>query len=113
VWIRVDNPDQALKPGGTAQVKIRAEAQKDAVVVPVAALLSSEDGKDIVKIVGSDSVVHDQEVETGIREGDKLQILKGVKPGQQVVTVGGLGLDDKSKVRVENSTAGAKAGGNE
>jgi multidrug efflux pump subunit AcrA (membrane-fusion protein) len=113
VWIRVDNPDQVLKPGGTAQVKIRAEAQKDAVVVPVAALLSSEDGKDIVKIVGSDSVVHDQEVETGIREGDKLQILKGVEPGQQVVTVGGLGLDDKSKVRVENSTAGAKAGGNE
>jgi multidrug efflux pump subunit AcrA (membrane-fusion protein) len=103
VWVRVPNPDQELKPGSTAQVKIQAETEKNAVVVPVAALLSSEEGDDIVKIVAPDSVVHDQKVEVGIRQADKVQILKGVQPGQEVVIEGGLGLEDKSKVRVEKA----------
>jgi RND family efflux transporter MFP subunit len=103
VWVRVPNPDQELKPGSTAQVKIQAETEKNAVVAPVAALLSSEEGDDIVKIVAADSVVHDQKVEVGIRQADKVQILKGVQPGQEVVIEGGLGLEDKSKVRVEKA----------
>jgi len=32
--------------------------------------------------------------------GDKVQILRGVRPGDEVVVVGGLGVDDKAKVRI-------------
>jgi len=39
-------------------------------------------------------------VDVGIREGDKVQLLNGVKPGESVVIVGGLGVDDKAKVKV-------------
>jgi hypothetical protein len=39
-------------------------------------------------------------VEVGAREGDKVQILSGVAEGDQVITVGGLGLDDKAKVKI-------------
>ena len=37
-------------------------------------------------------------VKLGVREGDKVQMLNGVRPGEEVVTVGGIGLDDKAKV---------------
>ena len=40
----------------------------------------------------------------GVREGDKVQILNGVRPGEEVVIVGGMGLDDKAKVKVIDTT---------
>jgi multidrug efflux pump subunit AcrA (membrane-fusion protein) len=49
----------------------------------------------------------ESKVETGVRDGDNVQILSGVKPGDQVITEGGLGLDDKAKIEI------AKPGGEE
>jgi hypothetical protein len=40
-----------------------------------------------------------------------VQVVGGLTPGQRVVTVGGLGLDDKSKVRIMKP--GEKAAGDE
>ena len=39
-----------------------------------------------------------------MREGDKVQILNGVRPGEEVVMVGGLGVDDKAKVKIVDTT---------
>jgi hypothetical protein len=36
----------------------------------------------------------------GIREGGNAQLLSGVRPGESVVIVGGLGVEDKAKVKV-------------
>jgi len=53
-----------------------------------------------------------------VREGDMVQVLyalqpdatiEGVQPGERVVTVGGLGLEDGSKVRVVKPGEGAAA----
>jgi HlyD family secretion protein len=105
VWVEAVNTGEKLKPGVTVQILVNAGDIPDAVVVPVAALLSSDEGGDKVMIAGADSLAHEQKVETGVREGDDVQILEGVKPGEKVVTNGGLGLDDKSKIEI------AKAGG--
>ena len=51
-------------------------------------------------VAGSDSVAHEKKVEIGIREPDKVQILSGAKPGDQVVTVGGVGLQDGTKITI-------------
>jgi membrane fusion protein (multidrug efflux system) len=78
------------------------------VVVPVAALLSSDEGGEKVMIAGSDSLAHEQKVEVGIRSGDNVQILSGVKPGDRVITDGGLGLDDKAKIEIAKPGAAEK-----
>jgi hypothetical protein len=39
-------------------------------------------------------------VKLGVREGNQVQILSGANPGEEVVVVGGMGLDDKTKVKV-------------
>ena len=46
------------------------------------------------------STAHVRPVDVGIREGDKVQLLSGVRPGESVVIVGGLGVEDKAKVKV-------------
>jgi hypothetical protein len=35
-----------------------------------------------------------------VREGNQVQILSGVSPGEEVVVVGGMGVDDKAKVKI-------------
>jgi multidrug efflux pump subunit AcrA (membrane-fusion protein) len=100
VWIEVDNPGGRLKPGTSVRAVIVAETFKASAVVPVAAILPGEEGGNAVLTVSSDSRAHKKKVELGVREGDKVQILKGVQPGEEVVIVGGMGVDDKAKVKV-------------
>jgi multidrug efflux pump subunit AcrA (membrane-fusion protein) len=100
VWVQADNPGERLKPGASVHVSIVTETLKDVVVVPSSAILPGEGGGTAVLVLGADSTVHQKKVEIGVREGDKVQLLSGVSPGDQIVTVGGVGVDDNSKVRV-------------
>src|SRR6202040_808202 len=96
----VPNPGEQLKPGTSVHAVIVAEEFKAATVVPAAAILPGEEGGTAVLTVGSDSTVRRKTVKVGVREGNQVQILSGVSPGEEVVVVGGLGLDDKAKVKV-------------
>jgi HlyD family secretion protein len=98
VWVEAENPGERLKPGATVRVDIHAQTVKDAIVIPTTALLPSAEGGVQVLVVGSDSKAHEKKVEVGIREPDKVQIVKGVAVGEKVITVGGVGLEDGAKV---------------
>ena len=50
-------------------------------------------------------MAHERKVTVGVRQGDRVQILSGVQEGEQVVTSGGLGLDDKAKVTIQQPKA--------
>ena len=104
VWIQVDNPGERLKPGAAVHGKIIAEAFKNATLIPAAAILPGEEGGTAVLVISSDSVAHRRLVQLGVREGDRVQVLTGAKPGEEVVVVGGLGIDDKAKVRVVDTS---------
>ena len=54
-------------------------------------------------VVGSDGVAHQVAVTTGIAGDDQTQILYGLSAGQQVVTTGAAGLDDRTRVKVVKS----------
>jgi len=104
VWVECANPGERLKPGASVHVKIITELVKNATTVPASAILPGEEGGTAVLVIDSDSIAHKHVVTTGIREGDKVQILNGVRPGDEVVVVGGLGVDDKAKVRKVDTT---------
>jgi RND family efflux transporter MFP subunit len=100
VWVSAPNPDGRLRPGTTVEVQMVAQSLNDAVVVPAVALLKSPDGGTSVMTVGSDEKAHQTSVEAGIRQGDRLQIVKGLNGGEKVVTTGAYGLPDNTKVKI-------------
>jgi HlyD family secretion protein len=100
VWVEVRNKGEVLKPGVTAQLSIDVGEIDNTVVVPAAAILSSEDGGDKVMLAGADGLAHESKVRVGVRTADEAQILSGVKPGDRVIVEGALGLDDNAKVNV-------------
>lgn len=104
VWIQIDNPGERLKPGASVHASIIAEAFKAVPVIPASAILPGDEGGVMVLVVDAGSVAHQRPVQLGVREGNKVQVLNGARPGEEVVVVGGLGLDDKSKVKVIDTT---------
>jgi HlyD family secretion protein len=103
VWIQTENPGERLKPGTAAHVAVIAATLKDAIVVPIAALLASPEGGVMAMAVGSDSIAHEKQVKTGVRNEGKVQILEGLSAGEQVVIEGGVGLEDGAKVQIIKS----------
>jgi multidrug efflux pump subunit AcrA (membrane-fusion protein) len=108
VWVEAPNPDERMKLGLTVQIAVNIGDIRNATLVPASALLPSGEGGEKVMIAGSDGLAHESKVETGVREADVVQILSGVRPGDQVITEGGLGLDDRSKIQIKKPDEGEK-----
>ena len=105
VWVTAPNPDAALRPGTTVMAEITARSVNDALIVPASALLEASDGATSVMVVGSDNKAHQVSVEAGIREGDRLQITKGLGGGEKVVTSGAYGLPNDTQVKIAEAPA--------
>ncbi len=100
VWVSAPNPDGTLRPGTTATVKMIARTVNDAIVIPASALLKTPEGATTVMVAGSDGRAHQVNVETGIRQGDRLQIIKGLSGGERVIITGAYGLPDNTRVKI-------------
>jgi multidrug efflux pump subunit AcrA (membrane-fusion protein) len=100
VEITISNEGGLLKEGMFARVSIYTDIHKDAVYVPVSAVVK-KDGKKFVFIVKGDSPIK-KPVTTGIVEGDKVEILSGIANGDEVIYRGNSRLEEDMKVFVEN-----------
>ncbi len=109
VWVAAPNPDGNLRPGTAATVQIIARTINDALVIPAAALLKTPDGATAVMVAGADGKAHQVSVETGIRQGDRLQITKGLSAGEQIIVTGAYGLPDNTKVKIAEAVLPADA----
>lgn len=98
--------DVQLLKGMFARLSLAFEHFEDAVTVPDAALITTQDGKSVVFVV-ADGTVARRVVQTGIESDGRVQVLDGVQAGEQVVTSGNEKLKDGAKVRLpaENKKA--------
>lgn len=98
IWVQCRNPNEALRPGTSAEITMVARTVKDALAIPAASLLTTPDGTTSVMAAGTDGKAHQQTVKTGFHDGDKVQIVEGLQAGQKIVGNGAYGLPDNSKI---------------
>jgi len=110
VWFEAKNPKHELRPGTSVQLALIARTVKDALVVPSNSVLTAPDGSTTVMLAGADGLAHQQAVKLGIRNGDGVQIVDGLKEGDKVVSSGAYGLPDKTKIKIETADAPAEEG---
>jgi HlyD family secretion protein len=108
VWFEAKNPRKELKPGTSVELSLTAKTVKDALVVPVSSVLTAPDGSTSVMVAGSDSRAHQTAVKVGIRNGDDVQIVEGVKENDKVLSSGAYGLPDKTRIKIEAAEAPAE-----
>lgn len=105
------NPGRKLMPGMLLTVSVVAAA-RESLAVPELALVGEGD-RSFVFVIDK-GVAKRVPVETGVRDGQRIEILSGLRPGQQVVTEGVVKLSDGQKVRLasgRDGPGGTGAGG--
>jgi hypothetical protein len=95
VEIDLDNRTLQLVPGTFLPVTLHLKA-KAHPVVPAGALISRRDRLYVATV--KDRIAHLVPVEAGASDGETVQILAGVTPGQQVAVNAGEELSDGMKV---------------
>ena len=122
VWLKLPNPGGRYKVGTPVHATISGFTIPNAIQLPAAAVLPADDGSTTVLVVGADGAAHKRAVKVGLRTTDKVQIISGVSPADMVITEGGYGLDDGTKVTVggkdedkggKDADASGAAGGND
>jgi HlyD family secretion protein len=109
VWLKVDNKNGALKVGTPVKALITGRTVDHALKIPQSAVLTAQDGKKSVMVVGSDGKAQKKEVTLGISDGEDVQVLSGVTPSDTVITSGAYGLDEGTKVKVGKPDEGDEA----
>lgn len=86
--------------GAAVEVTVVSKEAPNATVIPDAALFqSAASGKFYVFLLGADGRAHRRSVAVGIRTPTLVQVVRGLTPGQTVITSGGYALSDNLKVR--------------
>lgn len=98
-----DNAAHALWPGQFADVNLTLKSQPNAIVVPTAALQTSQNGT-YVYVVDQDLTAKQQPVKVGWNVGEETVIASGLQPGQRVVTDGQLRLTPGAKVEIKSGS---------
>ena len=107
VWLKLSNTDGRFKVGTPVHAVMKGATVANAVQVPPAALVPAEDGGADVVVVTSGGTTKKQPVTVGIRTAASVQILSGISATDTVVTAGGYGLDNGTKVDVSKPGASA------
>jgi len=92
VWIQVANPGEKLKPGTSLHVEAVAQTVPNALVIPEAAVLTSQAGNTSVMVVDSENKPHKKSVTLGVHDNGNVQVAEGLQSGERVVTLGAFEL---------------------
>lgn len=99
------NADRVLLPGYFVRVRVPLDEQKDALLVPDAALGSDQGGR-YVLVVNGENIVEQRKVVTGPLDGELRVIENGLKPDDRVVIAGLLRAIPGQKVDPQLQTIG-------
>jgi multidrug efflux system membrane fusion protein len=102
------NTDERLFPNQFVNARLLVRTLQNVTIAPVAAIQHGAPGT-FVFLIKPDQSVGVQKVETGVTDGDRIQITSGLKPGDTVVVDGADRLREGSKVRVESDQGDATA----
>lgn len=113
VVISLTDQGQRIYQGVLVQATINVETHENAVVIPRAALVENvqtliEPESNTIQlqrsysvfVVQGDSLATRRDLKLGIEQGNRIQVVEGLEPGEEIVITGQSSLNDSSTVRV-------------
>lgn len=123
VVVALTNTSSEVYQGALVQTKINLQTKRDVVVIPRSALvekvetyIAPETGTIELErsysafVASSDTSATQRELELGIEQGDRIEVVSGLQPGDQLVVTGQESLEDGSPIRIANSTPAFSSG---
>jgi membrane fusion protein (multidrug efflux system) len=112
---KLENPDGRLVPGMYSDVKVIVGEPAPVVTIPQSAVTYSLYGDSVFAVVKAkdadpnakepDLEAERRFVKLGLVRDGRVNVVEGIKPGDQIVIAGQNKIDQGSKVRIDNSIA--------
>lgn len=129
IEVAVPNKDGMVKPNLTAKLKINDYSNENAILIPLSVISENSEGEQYVYIadrvdggkafakaeskqdsaitttntVKGDTVARRVIVQTGRTQGDYIEILSGLKSGDEIIVKGARSVQDKQEIRILNN----------
>ena len=97
--VDVKNPDLTLTPGMYADVTFNLEEKKNALIVPIAAVIPGD--QPAVMLIDSSNRVEKRSVTLGISGSNQQEVSSGLSPGDHVVVGGSATLQPGQRVNLQ------------
>ncbi|MFQ5675652.1 MAG: efflux RND transporter periplasmic adaptor subunit [bacterium] len=101
-WVRLQNPQQRLRPGMFAKVAVRVTSKKDVLTISKDAIIE-KNGKKMVYVVTRDQVAELREIQSGQTSANRVEVLSGLNENDRVVVLGHNKLQPGGKVNIVKS----------
>jgi RND family efflux transporter MFP subunit len=92
--------DRWFKPGMFCRVNVNMKTRKDALVIPLSAIVKENNAEGIFVI--NDGKSYYKKITSGLSDGKNVEVLSGLKSGDKIVTLGMNNLKDGTVVIVTN-----------
>lgn len=103
VTLILDPPDNKIKIGMYARIKLITDHKSNAIIIPTTALVTRSQ-EQCVFVVNPDDTVTLKKVTVGIKVDDMVEILSGLEGNEKVVTKGQTLLNNETKVNIVSLT---------
>jgi multidrug efflux pump subunit AcrA (membrane-fusion protein) len=126
--IEIPNPGYRLKPGMYSRVDLTTDSRQNALTVPRNAVVEIE-GKTGVFVASQGPAQQAsnppakpeagtltakfQPVQTGIRDGEQVEVMAGIADGARVITTGATALKDGDRIVTANQGGGRRGASGE
>ena len=111
IEIEIPNPTARLKPGMYARVNITVDTKKEALVVPITALVDLGGRRGVFQPL-PDNTAAFRVVQVGVETGDAAEVLTGLQEGDRVITTGAAALRDGDRILLPGAgRGGGRRGG--
>ncbi|WP_053956616.1 efflux RND transporter periplasmic adaptor subunit [Inediibacterium massiliense] len=97
--VSLENKDTLIKAGMFAEIHIVSEKKDNIIIIPSDAVITKE-GNQVVFVVNKNTAKA-KEVHLGLDNGKEVEVTKGLKEGDVIVTKGQNYLDDGNKVKIK------------
>ena len=107
VEISIPNKEKSIKPNLTAKLKINDYSNKNALLIPQGIISENASGEQYIYVI--EEKVGDDEakakkivIETGLTQGDYIEVTKGLEAGDEIIMEGARSVNDGQKVKIIN-----------
>jgi membrane fusion protein (multidrug efflux system) len=107
VEISVPNKEKAIKPNLTAKLRINDYSNESALLIPQGIISENANGEQYIYVIkdktGSDKATAEKRIiETGLTQGDYIEVTKGLDPGIEIIQEGARSVNDGQEVKIIN-----------
>lgn len=113
VVISLTGRSDRILAGSLVEARINVATKPDVVVIPRSAMVETvqtviEPESNVIRlrrtyaafVTQGDSVAVRRELDLGIQQGDRIEVVSGLAPGERLVITGQSGLEDGARIRV-------------